>query len=149
VAYTAALRLARFGTANEISDWNKAHRTFAYCNALHSALKRFTADGTTPGADGVAVRGVFHGAMSVYLDCFLNVPPARLPGEAMGTFDGLPAAPEVLLAGLLEAMDRPKQIDAATRLVARYTSFGHSAEKAHRHPRPCAAARGRRFPYLP
>jgi len=28
VAYAAALRLARFGTANEISDWNKAHRTF-------------------------------------------------------------------------------------------------------------------------
>jgi len=67
--------------------------------------------------------------MSVYLDRFLNVPPARLLGEAMGAFDGLPAAPEVLLAGLLDAMDRPQQIDSAARLAARYTSFGHSAEK--------------------
>jgi hypothetical protein len=53
--------------------------TFTYCNAIHQALKR------CPTAD--ILRGVFHGAMSVYFDRFLNVPPARLPGER-GT-DGL------------------------------------------------------------
>src|SRR5436305_3458491 len=73
LAYAAALRIARFGKANEFADWITALHTFTYCNALHQAVKRCP----TPHL----LRGVFHGAMAVYLDRFLNVPPARLPGE--------------------------------------------------------------------
>jgi nitrite reductase/ring-hydroxylating ferredoxin subunit len=40
LAYAAALRVARFGTANEHSDWETAHHVFTYANAVHQALKR-------------------------------------------------------------------------------------------------------------
>jgi hypothetical protein len=42
LAYAAALRIARFGTANEFGDWITALHTFTYCNALHQAMKRVT-----------------------------------------------------------------------------------------------------------
>ena len=35
LAYAAALRVARFGSANEHSDWEKAHHVFTYANAVH------------------------------------------------------------------------------------------------------------------
>ena len=38
LAYAAALRVARFGTANEHSDWETAHHVFTYANAVHQAL---------------------------------------------------------------------------------------------------------------
>ena len=43
LAYAAALRVARFGTANEHADWETAHHVFSYANALHQALKRIVA----------------------------------------------------------------------------------------------------------
>ena len=35
LAYGAALRVARFGNANEHADWETAHHVFTYTNALH------------------------------------------------------------------------------------------------------------------
>jgi hypothetical protein len=35
-----ALRVARFGNANEHSDWETAHHVFTYANALHAMLGR-------------------------------------------------------------------------------------------------------------
>jgi nitrite reductase/ring-hydroxylating ferredoxin subunit len=116
LAYAAALRIARFGTVNEFSDWITALHTFTYCNALHQALKR----SPTPEL----LRGVLHGAMSVYLDRFLNVPPARLPGEGQ-PLDGEPEDLAVLLARFLAVLDEREQVDAAARLVARYVRLGH------------------------
>ena len=79
LAYAAALRLARFGTANEHSDWETAHHVFTYANAIHQMLKRI---GTADRDSHVgAVRGVLHGAMALYLARYLNVPPARVPGD--------------------------------------------------------------------
>src|SRR5258707_3216404 len=40
LAYAAALRVARVGTANEHSDWETAHHVFTYANAVHQAPKR-------------------------------------------------------------------------------------------------------------
>src|SRR5262249_38414526 len=55
-AYAAALRLARFGTANEHADWGTAHHVFTYANAVHQMLKRI---GTTDRDGHIeAVRGV-------------------------------------------------------------------------------------------
>jgi nitrite reductase/ring-hydroxylating ferredoxin subunit len=116
LAYAAAVRIARFGTANEYPDWITALHTFTYCNALHQAIKR------CPSPD--LVRGVLHGAIAVYLDRFLNVPPARLPGEDE-TKNGKPAESSVLLSGFLEALDERHQVDAAARAVARYVRLGH------------------------
>src|SRR5918995_461717 len=80
LAYAAALRVARVGTANEHADWETALHGFTYAHAVHQALKRIGADVGEPGGGIEAARGVLHGAMAVYLARYLNVPPARLPG---------------------------------------------------------------------
>lgn len=116
LTYAAAMRIARFGTANEFADWTTALHTFSYCNALHRAVKR------CPSPE--LVRGIFHGAMSVYLDRFLNVPPARLPGEG-GTADAEPHDAAALLNRFFELLDRRAQVDAVARLVAQYVRLGH------------------------
>ena len=129
LAYAAALRIARFGTANEFSDWDTAHHTFTYCNALHQGLKRVAGNGReSHGAYSEAVRGAFHGAMKVYLDRFLNVPPARLPGERGESLDDLPSESDALRALALDLLDRQQQVKGLARVVARYLSLGYSAE---------------------
>ena len=74
------------------------------------------------------MRGLFHGAMALYLARYLNVPPAPLPGEDGDRLDDLPAAAEEIRAALLDAFDRQHQVDAAARLVARHLILGHSPE---------------------
>jgi nitrite reductase/ring-hydroxylating ferredoxin subunit len=128
LGYAAALRVARFGTANEHADWETAHHAFTYCNAVHQVLKRI--GGATIGQSGYieAVRGVFHGAMAVYLARYLNVPPQRLPGDDGDRLDDLPADGDVIRSALLTALDRQQQVDTAARLVARYLLCGHEPE---------------------
>jgi nitrite reductase/ring-hydroxylating ferredoxin subunit len=128
LAYAAALRVARFGTANEHADWETAHHVFTYANAVHQALKRI---GSEPGETGdpvEAVRGLLHGAMALYLARYLNVPPASLPGERGDGLDDLPVAAEEIRAALLDTFNRQQQIDATARLVARHLILGHSPE---------------------
>jgi nitrite reductase/ring-hydroxylating ferredoxin subunit len=116
LAYAAALRIARFGTVNELGDWITALHTFSYCNALHQALKRCPSPNL--------VRGIFHGAISVYMDRFLNVPPARLPSEEEA-LDAEPRDAATLLSRFFELLDRREQVDGAARIVARYVRLGH------------------------
>ena len=122
----AALRVARFGNANEHADWETAHHVFTYANAVHQMLKRIG----TANTDGhvTAVRGVLHGAMALYLTRYLNVPPARIPGEGDEQLDDLPADAETIRAALLDAFDRQRQVDLAARLVARHLTLGHSPQ---------------------
>jgi nitrite reductase/ring-hydroxylating ferredoxin subunit len=127
LAYAAALRVARFGTANEHGDWETAHHVFTYANAIHQGLARVATGEPDTLGQIEAVRGVFHGAMALYLARYLNVPPARLPGEAGDQLDHLPTDPGALRAALLDAFDRRDQVDAAGRLVARYLLLGHPA----------------------
>ena len=75
-----------------------------------------------------AVRGVLHGAMALYLARYLNVPPARIPGEDGEQLDDLPADAEMIRAALLDAFDRQRQVDLAARLVARHLTLGHSPQ---------------------
>ena len=125
LAYAAALRVARFGTANEHSDWETAHHIFTYANAVHQALKRIGGEAADPVE---AVRGLLYGAMALYLARYLNVPPASLPGESGDKLDDLPVATEEIRAALLDTFDRQQQIGAAARLVARHLILGHSPE---------------------
>jgi nitrite reductase/ring-hydroxylating ferredoxin subunit len=115
-AYAAALRIARFPITNEFGDWDTALHTFTFANAVHQGLRR------TPSPE--LLRGAFDAAMSVHLDRFLNVPPARLPEP-----DGLEAAPEELLAELPELLDERQRVDAAGELVARYLHGGGDADR--------------------
>ncbi len=118
--------MARFGNANEHADWETAHHVFTYANAVHQMLKRIG----TANADGhlMAVRGVLHGAMALYLTRYLNVPPARLPGEGGEQLDDLPTGAEMIRAALLDAFDRQRQVDLAARLVARHLTLGYSPQ---------------------
>src|SRR5439155_22990980 len=115
VCYAAAIRIARFGTSNEFGDWITALHTFTYCNALHQGMKRMKRpDGSLPSLD--PVRGIFHGAISVYLDRFLNIPPAHLPGERAGDrLDDEPNDPAELREKFLRALDTQQRVGAAAR----------------------------------
>jgi nitrite reductase/ring-hydroxylating ferredoxin subunit len=128
LAYAAALRVARFGTANEHADWETAHHAFTYCNAVHQALERMGGGAVGQSGHLEAVRGVFHGAMAVYLARYLNVPPQRLPGENGDRLDDLPSDRDEIRRALLAAFDRQQQVDAAARLVARHLLLGHEPE---------------------
>jgi hypothetical protein len=126
LAYAAALRVARFGNANEHGDWETAHHVFTYANALDQMLKRIrTADINDQVA---AARGILHGAMALYLTRYLNVPPARIPGEEGEQLDDLPADVETIRAALLDAFDRQRQVNRVARLVARHLTLGHSPQ---------------------
>ncbi|HYF50927.1 MAG TPA: hypothetical protein VEJ63_16045 [Planctomycetota bacterium] len=116
VAYAAARRLAHFSLKNELQDWSSPARTFSYCNAMHRIIKR------SP-EDALLVRGIFHGAIAVYMDRFLNVPSAPLPG-ARQKLDDLPTEADGLCLGLLNALDEQANVEATARYVARYSALG-------------------------
>jgi len=71
VAYAAALRLVRFHTQNDHGDWDVVHHGFTAANAVHQMIRR------SPAPE--LARGIYQGALKVFLDRFLNVPAARLP----------------------------------------------------------------------
>jgi hypothetical protein len=98
VAYAAALRITRFHTQNDHGDWDEVHHAFAAANALHEALRR--------SPSPALVGGVYHGALRIYLDRFLNIPAARLPSPAAGS-----GAPD--LAGLQACWDQEGRVDDA------------------------------------
>ena len=66
--------------------------------------------------------------MQVYLIRFLNVPPARLPGEGDDNLDDLPRDDRELRDAFLSALDRQGAVKTAGRLVARYLSLGHPVQ---------------------
>ena len=117
VAYAAARRLAHFSLTNELQDWQAPQRTFAYTNAIHQVVKR------SP-SDPELVRGVFHGALAVYMDRFLNVPAVRLPDER-NTQAGLPSDPQEICRALLELLDQQAHVEDAARMLARYVRLKH------------------------
>ncbi len=115
VAYAAALRIARFHTSNEFTDWDTALHTFSFANAIHHGLRR------APSPE--LLRGVFDAAMSIYLDRFLNVPAVKLPTPP-------PAEdPDALLAELPPMLDQQQQVNPAARLVAAYLAGGGDPAK--------------------
>jgi hypothetical protein len=126
LAYGAALRVARFGNANEHADWETAHHVFTYANALDQLIKRI---GTDRDSDATLARGILHGAMALYLTRYLNVPPSRIPGEHGEQLDDLPSDSEAICVALLDAFDRQRQVGLAGRLVARHFSLGHPVER--------------------
>ncbi|MGH2613985.1 MAG: Rieske (2Fe-2S) protein [Thermomicrobiales bacterium] len=117
VNYAAAMRVARFHTSNEFSDWITVLHTFTHANAVHQLLRR------SPSPD--LLRGVYHAAMRLYLDRFLNTPAARLPEERPSALAELPTDAGTLLTELRDQLDREQQVQAAGLAVHRYLSLGH------------------------
>ena len=98
---------------NDHADWDEVHHAFTAANALHQALRR----SPTPAL----LRGAYHGALRVYLDRFLNVPAARLPGRAEA--ERAPEAERATpadLSGLQSCWDREGRVDEAGAIVHRY-----------------------------
>ena len=113
VTRAAGLRLARFATSNEVSDWFNPQHTFIFCNAVQRALLR------TGGPD--VVRALYQAAIAVYMDRYLNVPAAKLPaarGTASPAADDAAAA--VLLDELLGALDNRAEVERAADLTSSY-----------------------------
>lgn len=116
VTYAASLRIAQFSTNNDLGDWNTAHHSFIFAHAVESGLRRVSSL--------LLLRGVFDGAMTVYLNRFLNVPPARLPESGL-----IVDKPEKLLKQLPELLDRQQQVDEAGKLVASYLHSGGNPDQ--------------------
>lgn len=117
LVHAAALRVAHFHTSNEFGDWVTVLHTFTYVNATHRLMRR------APSAE--LLRGVYHGAMSLYLERFLNLPPARLPEQQSAALDTLPSDASALLDALGDALDREQQVELAGQLTWRYLALGH------------------------
>jgi hypothetical protein len=66
--------------------------------------------------------------MALYLARYLNVPPARIPGEGTERLDDLPVDAAMIRSALRDAFDRQRQVDLAARLVARHLTLGHSPQ---------------------
>jgi class 3 adenylate cyclase len=114
VTHAAGLRLLQFHTSNEFSDWDTAFHTYSYAHAIHQGLRR-------TGSPEL-FRGVLDAAMSVYLDRFLNVPPARVPQVPPE------ATPDDLLVELSALLDRQQQIGPVGAAVWHYLQRGGSPE---------------------
>jgi nitrite reductase/ring-hydroxylating ferredoxin subunit len=113
VAYAAARRPVHFHVSNEFGDWDTVHHTFTYCNAVDQAMRR--------APSNLLARAIFDGAISVYLERFLNVPKQPVPAAT-----GLPAEP----AALLHAFDVQGHVDETAQIVADLLSAGRHDEVA-------------------
>ena len=108
VVQAAVTRMARLHVSNEFGDWDRTLHTLSFANAVRRGLMR------SPSRE--LVRGVYDSAISVYLDRFLNVPPARLP-----SLNGQSPKPgSDLLRQLPNILDRRQQVDDAARLVLEF-----------------------------
>jgi hypothetical protein len=119
VAYAAALRMVRFHTRNDHGDWDVVHHGFTAANAVHQLIRRVP--------DPYLARGIYQGAMKVFLDRFLNIPAARLPGASRSNTGGAPSArPD--LEQLQECWDQEGQVDDAGGIVYGWLMSGGDQE---------------------
>jgi nitrite reductase/ring-hydroxylating ferredoxin subunit len=118
VVSAAYERVLRFGTSNETPDWDTVHHTLTYANAVAEGMRR------APSPE--LFRAVLDGATSVYLDRFLNTPPAPPPRDPGGAV----ASPEDLLAELLRAYDRRSAVQTVATVAWRY--LAHPEAKPER-----------------
>src|SRR6516164_5919110 len=116
LALAAAWRLARFSESNDIDDWFGPMHTFSFCNALYQVLTR-------GGADANVLRGMYHAAMAIYVDRFLNIPRAQLPGET--SLEKFPSAPHLLRERILSSLDQRIGWSEVPSLVVRYLRLGY------------------------
>ncbi len=115
VTFAAGKRVALFSTANEFNDWNTVHHTFTYANAVHRAAQR------APTTE--LYRGVYDAATNVYLDRFLNTPPAPEPSVDES------ADPEAEIRELLHCFEMEGEVNAAGTHAANFLDAGGDPER--------------------
>ncbi|NOU85492.1 Rieske 2Fe-2S domain-containing protein [Paenibacillus sp. LMG 31460] len=109
VALAAAERIVRFHTQNDFGDWIAVLHTFTYAHAVHERLLQ--------SDEPMLQRAIFHGAVSVYLDRFLNVPTAARPKPS-----GSAASADH--QELLDLLDLRQQVGPAAQWVMDYIHGG-------------------------
>ncbi|WP_414703560.1 Rieske 2Fe-2S domain-containing protein [Pseudalkalibacillus sp. SCS-8] len=109
VTLAAAERIARFHTQNDFNDWITVLHTFTHAHAVHESLRRSTSVELT--------RAVFHSAMSIYLDRFLNMPKAKKPKPEHLESSAHPSE-------LLEMLNKQQQVNQAAKWVVTYLTSG-------------------------
>ena len=114
VAYSAARRPVHFRVTNEFGDWNTVHHTFTYTNAVDQAMRR--------APSRLLARGIFDGAMSVYLERFLNVPKQAAP---------MPSRSRPTRRDLLHCFDGQGHVDDAAQIATDMIALGHEDELVH------------------
>ena len=107
VAYAAARRPVHFHISNEFADWDTVHHTFTYTNAVDQALRR--------APSNLTARGIFDGAMSVYLERFLNLPKQPIP---------YPNQEHVPIEALRDAFNLQGHVDETAQLAANLLAEG-------------------------
>ena len=112
VAYAAALRIGHFHTRNEFNDWDAVLHTFTFTNAVNQGLQRTS----TPELS----RGIFDGAIRIYLNRFLNIPPADLPKPKSNIGKKFEDDIKLLLNELPDLLDKQQQTNQTGQLVAEY-----------------------------
>lgn len=120
VALAAALRVVRFHVQNDHSDWNVVHHGFTSANAVHQLVVR--------SPSPLLARGVVHGALKVFMDRFLKVPAARLPGAEAVPGDPVGALDEEALHACFDAEGF---VDRAGAIVYRTVVGADESARAH------------------
>lgn len=115
VTLSASQRLSGFAKSNEVGDWFSPQHTFIFCHAVYQSLHHIR----TPDM----VRSIFHGALAVYQDRFLNVPNAKLPTD--DEISEISEDPVVLLEELSAQFDQRGEWNAVGKVIARYLRLRH------------------------
>ncbi|QGQ97858.1 Rieske (2Fe-2S) protein [Paenibacillus psychroresistens] len=102
ITLASAERIVRFHTQNDFGDWIAVLHTFTYAHATHERLRHST--------HPLLIRAIYHGAMSIYLDRFLNVPAASRPKDVKLIDTNQPEK-------LLDVMDQRQNVNEASRWV--------------------------------
>lgn len=117
VALAAAERIVHFHTQNEFSDWIAVLHTFTHAHAIHERVRE--------SSNELVFRGVYHTAMRIYLDRFLNVPSAPFPKADAAKKAGYSTD----LTELLTLTDSQQRVTEAAIWVAQYLDSGASVSE--------------------
>jgi nitrite reductase/ring-hydroxylating ferredoxin subunit len=144
VVYASALRIAQFNIRNEFTDWDAALHTFTFANTVHQCLRRISASASMSHESQSRspaniqlhelTRGVFDAAMRVYLNRFLNIPPAPIPNPNRNSGTADIKKQNAIEEKLSTLLDKQQQVDAVAQLVADYygrPSMGNSSNSNH------------------
>ncbi|WP_370640488.1 Rieske (2Fe-2S) protein [Salipaludibacillus sp. CUR1] len=105
VSLAAAERIVRFHIQNDFNDWITVLHTFTHAHAVHESLRRTN--------EPALIRAVYHAAVSVYLDRFLNIPSTKRP---VGQREDEPLKAD----DFLKILDIQQQVNEAGQWAANY-----------------------------
>lgn len=111
-ALAAARRIQRFHVQNDFNDWIAVLHTFTHAHAVHARLRE--------NPHPLLFRAVYHTAMQIYLDRFLNIPAAHTPDPVKAVQAGYSTD----IQELFDLTDQRQRVEEAANWVANYLRQG-------------------------